>query len=323
MVYGEKRKSRALKAFLLLMMFCTICFCTIYAGAAGKSTSAAPAKKYTLSKTTAFVTKSRTIQLKLFYAKKIPVTKSVVWKSSNTSIAKVSQTGKVYGIEPGKCKITAKYKGKTYNCCVTVYSTSRSYLPKQLKQTYAASKYKGRILLAGSSSIEFWDSAASAFAPDKILNVGVSGSTVTDWQKWYTTLITRYKPKAVVLYVGSNDIGNGLEGKSGAQTASATKKLLQAIKKKLPGVPVFYISICPSIKRCDAWDEIAICNAKMKRYCASKKNLYYIDTASYCWSGDSPNPALYLSDHLHFNAKGYKIWNNVIPRYVRARIKKS
>ena len=268
MVYGEKRKSRALKAFLLLMMFCTICFCTIYAGAAGKSTSAAPAKKYTLSKTTAFVTKSRTIQLKLVYAKKIPVTKSVVWKSSNTSIAKVSQTGKVYGIEPGKCKITAKYKGKTYNCCVTVYSTSRSYLPKQLKQTYAASKYKGRILLAGSSSIEFWDSAASAFAPDKILNVGVSGSTVTDWQKWYTTLLTRYKPKAVVLYVGSNDIGNGLEGKSGAQTASATKKLLQAIQKKLPGVPVFYISICPSIKRCDAWDEIAICNAKMKRYCA-------------------------------------------------------
>ncbi|HEX3078638.1 MAG TPA: Ig-like domain-containing protein [Lachnospiraceae bacterium] len=42
------------------------------------------------------------------------------WKSSNTSVATVSKSGKVTAVEAGKSTITATIKGKKYTCKVTV-----------------------------------------------------------------------------------------------------------------------------------------------------------------------------------------------------------
>lgn len=50
------------------------------------------------------------------------VTSKISWKSSKPSVATVSSTGKVTGKGIGTAKITATYKGKKYNCMVTVKS---------------------------------------------------------------------------------------------------------------------------------------------------------------------------------------------------------
>jgi lysophospholipase L1-like esterase len=309
MTYEERKKSGVRAALLLCLMLCLISFFTLH-------TAAASSQKIALNKTTVSITKGRSVNLKLLNAKS-----TVSWSSSKKSVAMVSKTGKVVGVSKGTCTITARYKGKTYRCKVKVYNHSKEYLPSLLQKTYAASQNKGKVILAGSSSIEYWTNAASAFAPLKILNMGVAGTTVANWQKMYKNLIVKYKPSAVVLYVGSNDIGDGWTGESGGTAAASICSLIQKIQKSLPGVPVYYVSICPSLKRSDAWYDIKVCNRKMKAYCASKKNLYYIDVASYFWEDGVLDPELYASDMLHLSKEGYAIWEDVICPVVKKKLK--
>lgn len=48
------------------------------------------------------------------------ITKGVTWKSSNSSIVKVSSTGKVTAVKAGTATVTATVKGVKYQCVVTV-----------------------------------------------------------------------------------------------------------------------------------------------------------------------------------------------------------
>lgn len=311
MIYGKKAKRRIRVGLFLLLLLCALSFCTFSSGAAKAS------KKIALNKTSVSMTRGKTVQLKLLNAKG-----TVTWKTNKKSVATVSKNGKVLGVSKGTCKITAKCKGKTYRCTVKVYNASMDYLPSLLKKTYVASENQEKIVLAGSSSVEYWSNAASAFSPYKILNMGIANTKVSNWLKLYTSLIVKYNPKAVVLYVGSNDIGDGICGLTGRQTAVQTCRLIQKIQEKLPDTQIFYVSICPSLRRNEAWDEIRICNKKMQAYCAEEENLYYIDVASYCWKNGKPNPQLYDTDKLHLNKKGYKIWNSVIGAKVKSRLNK-
>ena len=73
-------------------------------------------KKISISKTklTLTVGKSSTIKLNNATASKIK------WSTSNKSVATVSSGGVVKAEKAGKVTITAKYKGKSYKCAVTV-----------------------------------------------------------------------------------------------------------------------------------------------------------------------------------------------------------
>lgn len=77
--------------------------------------------KVALNKTSASVTVGNSLALKATTA---PSSASVTWKSSDTSVATVSSTGKVVGKKAGTATITASisYKGKTYKttCKITV-----------------------------------------------------------------------------------------------------------------------------------------------------------------------------------------------------------
>ncbi len=91
-------------------------------------------KNLSLNKTKATVTTGYSVKLKLVGAKS-----KVKWKSSNKTIATVTSKGVVKAKKTGKVTISAKHKGKTYKCKVTVkanerktntpYSTSPSAYP--------------------------------------------------------------------------------------------------------------------------------------------------------------------------------------------------
>ena len=306
MDYGKRTKRRLRTGIFLLMLFCAMNIFTFTSGAA-KAT-----KKIELNKTKVSTTVDRVVQLRLMNAKG-----TVTWKSSDRSVATVSKTGKVLALSKGSCKISAKYKGKTYRCTFKAYKATKTYLPSVLRRQYTVSKNQDKVILAGSSSIEFWKNASSALSPYKVMNMGVAGTTVSDWEKLYSSLIVRYNPKAIVLYVGSNDIGNGCDGLSGYQTAKATQKLIRKLQKKLPDTQIYYVSICPTLRRCNAWDDIKSCNRRMEAYCAGKKNLHFIDLETYYWQGDRLKPSLYADDKLHPSAKAYQIWGKVIKSALR------
>ena len=244
--------------------------------------------------------------------------KNAQWSSSDPKVAQV-QDGIVLAKSSGKAVIKALWKGIEFRCNVTVTGISVDLLAA----AYPAGKENlGRIVLAGSSSMDYWEMAPQAFAPYAILNTAIGGTTVTQWLTWYKSLITRYKPQAVVLYVGSNDINNG-KGISGEQNAANTILLLDKISKELKKTPIFYVSINPCWFRKDAWGKIRTSNALVKAYCGKKKYLYYIDiTSAFSLSNGTPDPALFLSDRLHPSERGYAVWKNQIAKKVKKIVKK-
>ena len=236
------------------------------------------------------------------------------WESSNEKVASVSDEGIVQALTPGTSKIRGRYKSAEVICSVKVIGIT----PSTLQEMYTADKAnRKKVLLAGSSSMDYWNNAPQAFAPYEIINMAIGGTTVTQWLDWYESMIVRYKPSAVVLYVGSNDLGNG-GVISGQTNASNTIRLLKAIRQSLRKVPIFYIGISPCWFRKGAWQDIAASNALVKNYCSQETNMFYIDIAAACAASDgTPDKSLFLSDQLHPNAAGYRVWERAVAKPVK------
>lgn len=271
-------------------------------------------KKAVLNRTSVNMLKKRTCQLQLTNA-----VGTVTWKSSDSTVATVSSDGKITTKATGTCRIIARYRNKNYICTVTVYNTNAEWMPAALKEKYKVSSNKGKIVLAGSSTMAYWSNAASMLAPLEVINMGIPGSTVEDWLELYPSLITKYKPEAVVLYLGSNNITGSASSMTGEQTGALLKKLLTKLRKAMPDTTIYYISIQPTIRRWSVWSEAKTSNSIVKKFCSTQENMYYIDTTKYLLGSDGlPNAAYLRADNLHLNATGYKVWE----KYVAARIKK-
>lgn len=240
------------------------------------------------------------------------------WTSSDEKVARVDAAGLVQTISSGKCVITATYKDAKAVCEVTVMEIS----PATLRKTNPAGKTnKGKILLAGSSSMDFWNSAPQAFAPYEVINMAIGGTTVVQWLEWYHGLIVRYKPSAVVLYVGSNDLGGG-GLTTGEQNAANTILLLKRLKRALKKTPIFYVGVSPCWSRKGAWQDIAVSNKQVKDFCEKAKYLYYIDIASACAAADgTPRHELFLADRLHPSEAGYAVWTKVVAGTVKKTLR--
>lgn len=117
-----------------------------YGGKTYKANCAVTVKNpsLSLSKTSVSIAQNSSVTIKATTA---PTNVTVKWKSSNTSIAKVSSSGKITGVKKGTATITAyfTYAGKTYSrtCKVTVVEVSYGTVSGNI--TYFYNNYKGNV----------------------------------------------------------------------------------------------------------------------------------------------------------------------------------
>ena len=65
----------------------------------------------------------------------------------------------------------------------------------------------GEVICIGSSHMARWRSVGRDLAPLTVYNFGIGGTTMKDAaQAFARNLVIPYKPRAVILYEGSNDI---------------------------------------------------------------------------------------------------------------------
>ncbi|AJG98242.1 hypothetical protein LF65_01637 [Clostridium beijerinckii] len=158
-----------------------------------------------------------------------------------------------------------------------------------------------------------WETSKDDLAPLDTVNLAIGGTTVKSWETLYPKLIVPYKPKAIVFYVGSNDINGGIWSKTGDETFALIKQLFINIEAELGQVPIYYVSIAPTISRQNVWQDSNRCNELMEEYCKEKDNLHFINCTQALLNSDgSLKKEIYGKDLLHFNELGYKIWTPVI-----------
>ena len=167
------------------------------------------------------------------------------------------------------------------------------------------------LLFVGSSSIRFWGELAEDMAPVPVINRGFGGSKIGDVVYYADTLFQADNPRAIVIFVGTNDMTPQQTKSVGTMTAGFST-MMSALRKQHPDVPVYYIAITPSPLRWVIWDEAVAVNEAIQALILQMPNTHFIDTGEALISDGEPNPDNYVFDRLHLSTKGYDIWAEII-----------
>ena len=175
---------------------------------------------------------------------------------------------------------------------------------------------KNAILLIGSSSFTKWKDVQEYFPEHTMLNRGFGGSSLTDVIYYANDVVLKYQPKQILIYCGENDI-------AGSSTVNADtvferfKILYGIIRSKFKKVPIAYISMKPSPSREKYLETMQKGNELIKSFMEKQKKAAYIDVYHSMYDADGKILTnIFLSDKLHMNAAGYKIWQGIIAPYL-------
>ncbi len=173
----------------------------------------------------------------------------------------------------------------------------------------------GGVVFVGSSSIRMWNTLATDFPGVATINRGFGGSQLADSVQYLDRIVLPYRPRAVVLFAGSNDIASG---KTPAQVAADFKAFRTRLHAALPETKLFFLSINPAPSRAKIHDQFAEANALIEADCASDPRCTYVDIATPMLDASGgTRPELFLKDQLHMNADGYAIWKRVLAPYLK------
>ncbi|MBI5857178.1 MAG: G-D-S-L family lipolytic protein [Sphingobacteriales bacterium] len=175
----------------------------------------------------------------------------------------------------------------------------------------------GKILFVGSSSFRMWKDVADYFPGYPIINCGFGGSTLPDVVRYANDIIFPYQPKQIVIYCGENDIATD-STVTDKTVFKRFKTLYHMIRKAFRVVPVVYISIKPSPSRWSMRSRMTEANRLIKNFLDNKKrHAQFVDVWSAMLGAESlPREDIFIEDRLHMNAKGYRIWKNIIEPYL-------
>jgi len=170
----------------------------------------------------------------------------------------------------------------------------------------------GAVVFTGSSSITFWDSLERDMAPLPVLNRGFGGSRILEVAAAVDRVVVPYKPRAVVLFAGTNDIAWPRPA-AARQVFDGYLEFVRRLRAGLPETPLYYVSITPTPSRWEYWPIVREANRLIQDYAKTDPCLHFIDLVPAILGPDgTPRRELFRSDRLHPNAAGYQKWTAVI-----------
>ncbi|MBO0930605.1 SGNH/GDSL hydrolase family protein [Fibrella aquatilis] len=177
-------------------------------------------------------------------------------------------------------------------------------------ETKARTNTPGGTVFYGSSSIRLWTTLETDFPDQQPLNLGFGGATLAACAWHFERLVPPAKPRALVLYAGDNDLG---EGRQPEEVCLFFNALAEKIERQLPGVPVTFLSIKPSPARWHIVEPIRLANQFIALAIRQRAGFQFVDaTNAMLTPNGKPDMTLYEADGLHLNTTGYKRWREVL-----------
>jgi len=163
----------------------------------------------------------------------------------------------------------------------------------------------------GSSSMRGWHGTIQEdLSPLTIIPRGFGGSTMYDALHYADRIVLPYRPRAILLYEGDNDMALQISPDVFLETFQA---FVEKIHAALPDTRIYVLAIKPSISRWAIWPQMNEANTLLAEFCAEDDRLIYIDIAGPMMNEDSePDPTLFLPDNLHLNENGYALWTEIV-----------
>ena len=177
----------------------------------------------------------------------------------------------------------------------------------------------GAILFTGSSSIRLWGSLEEDMAPLRVLNRGFGGAHIDHVSHYFERIVLPYRPRAVILYAGDNDLAEGSD-KTPAAVFADFRHFVGLVHSAFPQTPVYFIAIKPSLSRWDRWPVMRSVNQQIEAWVAQTPGVEYLDIATpMLGASGEPRDELFAFDGLHLSGEGYRVWTDVIRSRLLAR----
>ena len=299
--------------------------CYIYAKVNGGKTYRWKIKVYQLKMKTKSLTLMERRGTKTLKLSPKSAQKEASWQTSNRRVATVSSSGVVTPHKPGNALITATWNGISVSASVQVLSAS----PSNNAKYYPAKKNKQTVVLIGSTLFDHWTTAFKDFGSTPVINNAYHKATIKEVSKYYTKLITAYKPKAVVICLGSDELHESwsTEGTE-EKCVEQMQALINKIHKKSKKTKIFFVSLplYPNRSK-ELWATVNEYNSDMKAFCKKhKKYLTYLNLQGALMKGKKPYSKYFSGTesggNVYLTSLGYGKVKDVIVKKVKKAAKK-
>lgn len=163
----------------------------------------------------------------------------------------------------------------------------------------------GAVVFYGSSSIRMWDRLQQDFPGVTLTNRAFGGSTLEACSWYFWRLVKPLAPRALVLYAGDNDLG---DGRSASFVAAQLGHLLEQLDAGCGAIPLLLLAVKPSLARWSLRGEIEATNAKFAAMCRERPRTVFVDLYNAMLCEGRPRAELLAEDGLHLSAAGYALW---------------
>jgi GDSL-like Lipase/Acylhydrolase family len=169
---------------------------------------------------------------------------------------------------------------------------------------------QGAILFIGSSIFREWTDLERQMAPLPVFNRAFGGSRTWEVLHYADRIVLPYKPRIVVYYCGSNDVGSGA---SAAEVAANFRAFVDKVAARLPDTRIFFVSINKAPEKQYAWKVVDEANSRIREYAAKNKRLGFIDVNPVLFdAAGKPRFELYREDELHFRPAAYVEFTKIV-----------
>lgn len=223
-----------------------------------------------------------------------------------TSGAAVGQDSADASQFPGLNQLPGKAPPRVWNGLAKVWARDHA----QWKAT--ASNEVGAVVFLGDSITEGWSTLAQDFPKLKVADLGIGGDITSGVLYRLKPDVLSLNPAAIVLLIGTNDVGDGADPED---VAANIRLILQAIQNYNPKLKVI---VCDVMPRADGdaraySKKIRKVNSLVKKFVKREPNFAICDT----WSAFTDKKghqiaADFRADHLHLNATGYAVWKSAL-----------
>lgn len=182
---------------------------------------------------------------------------------------------------------------------------------KQLEKTHLKDRAGCGIIFYGSSTIRLWNNLEEDFSDLKVTNLGFGGSTLAACVWFFERIMNDFKPQALVVYAGDNDLG---DGRNPEEIFTFFQQLMVKANLKFGDLPCYFVSLKPSISRWQMADQFRYTNNLIESEIIKLNNNWkFIDIFKRMLEKSGrPNPIYYDHDGLHLSEEGYRLWKEII-----------
>ena len=185
--------------------------------------------------------------------------------------------------------------------------------PGRRTQFLEAGKKPGiQLVFLGDSITDAWPRGGKPvweehYVPFNAVSFGVSGERTEDTLGHIAGgVLDGLDPKAVVIMIGTNNIGH-FSNEKPEWTAAGVKKILEQVQAKLPKAKILLLGVFPrGTKGSPHRNAVEGINANISKF-GDGKTVTYLDLTAFLQPDGTLSKDI-MPDLLHPNLAGYKIW---------------